>query len=184
MWTDQPVRNEILRCRSWYLLYGLNKIFKTVIGVSKITVRYSFSCPVSHFFRNFAVSFMVLYGFLEISKSVIDIAKIAVRYSFCPVSHFFRNFEVPSMVLYGFLSISKSVRGDTIRSSFSCPVFRFFRNFEVSYMVLYGFLEISKSLIGIAKPTIRSSPALSPTSFEILRCRSWYSMAFWKSSRL
>ena len=57
---------------------------------------------ISHFFRNFDVSFMVLCGFLEISKSVIGDAKITVRFSFSrPVSHFFRHFEVSFMVLFG-----------------------------------------------------------------------------------
>ena len=53
------------------VLYGFLEISKTAIGVAKITVRFSFSCPVSHFFRNFEVSFMVLYGFPEISQTVI-----------------------------------------------------------------------------------------------------------------
>ena len=47
------------------VLYGFLEISKTVIDVAKITVRFSFSCSVSQFFRNFEVSFMVLYGFLE-----------------------------------------------------------------------------------------------------------------------
>ena len=63
------------------VLYGFLEISKTVIGVAKITVRFSFSCPVSRFFRNFEVSFMVLYGSLEISKTVIGVAKITARYS-------------------------------------------------------------------------------------------------------
>ena len=49
------------------VLYGFLEISKTVIGATKITVRPSFSCPVSYFFRNFEVSFMVLYGLLGIS---------------------------------------------------------------------------------------------------------------------
>ena len=75
------------------VLYGFLKISKISKGVAPITVRFSFPCPVSHFFRNFEVSFMVLYGFLKISKTVIGVAKITERSSFsCPVSHFFRNF--------------------------------------------------------------------------------------------
>ena len=92
---------------------GFLEIFKPVIGVAKINVRYSFSCLVSYFCRNFEVSFMVLYGFLEISKSVIGVAKITVRFSSsCPVSPFFRNFVVSFMVLYGFPEISQTLIGD------------------------------------------------------------------------
>ena len=66
-------------------LNGFLKISKPVIGFAKKTVSFSFSCPVSNFFRNFEVSFLVLYGFLEISKTVIGVAKITVRFSFsCP----------------------------------------------------------------------------------------------------
>ena len=79
------------------------------------------------------------------------------------------------MVLYGVLEIPKiykDVAKITIRSSLSCPVSRFFRNFEVSFMVLYGFLEISKISIGDGKISVTlPSPALSPTSVEILRRR-------------
>ena len=86
------------------VLYGFLEISKSVIGDAKITVRSSFSCPVSHFFRNFEVSFMVLYGFLEISKTIIGDAKVTVHSSFsCPISHFFRKFEVSFKVLYGFV---------------------------------------------------------------------------------
>ena len=130
-------------------LYGFLAIFKSVLGDAKTDIRSSFSCPVSHFFRNFEESFIVLHGFLKISKTVIDVAKI------------------------------------TKRSSFSCPVSHFFRNFEVSFMVLYGFLEISKSVIGDARLTYAlPSQALSYSFFEILRCRSRYSAAFWKSPSL
>ena len=52
------------------VLYGFLEISKTAIGDAKITARYSLSCPVSHFFRNFELSFMVLYGFPEISHTV------------------------------------------------------------------------------------------------------------------
>ena len=58
------------------VLYGLLKIYKSVIGDAKTTIRSSFSCPVSHFFRHFEVSFMVLYGSLEISKSVIGDSRL------------------------------------------------------------------------------------------------------------
>ena len=86
------------------VLYGSLEISKSVIGVAKSTIRSSFSCPVSHFFRNFEVSFMVLYGFLNISKTIIGVAKITVRFSLsCFISHFFGNLEESFMVLYGFL---------------------------------------------------------------------------------
>ena len=69
------------------VLFGFLEISKTVIGVAKITIRISFSCPIFNFFRNFKVPFMVLYGFLEISKTDIGVAKITVGFSFsCPVS--------------------------------------------------------------------------------------------------
>ena len=75
------------------ILNGFLELFKTVIGVAKITVRFSFSYPVSHSFRNCEVSFIVLYGFLEISKTVIGVAKITVRSSFsCPVSPLLSKF--------------------------------------------------------------------------------------------
>ena len=86
------------------VLYGFLEISKSVIGVAKITGRSSFSCPVSHFFRNFEASFMVLYGFLNISKTMIGVAKITVRYSlFRFIAQFFGNLEESFMVLYGFL---------------------------------------------------------------------------------
>ena len=139
--------------------------------------------PCLPLLSKFEVSFMVLYGFLKIPKFAVGDAKITVRSSFsCPVSHFFRNFEVSFMILYGLLEISKTKIGVakiTVRSSFSCHVSHLFRNFEVSFMVIYGFLKISKISVGDAQDysTLFPSPALSPTSFEILRCRSWYSMA-------
>ena len=63
------------------VLYGFLEVSKSAIGVAKMAVRFSFSCPVSHFCRNFEASFMVLYGFLEISKTAIGDAKIRVRFS-------------------------------------------------------------------------------------------------------
>ena len=64
------------------VLYGFLEISKTVIGVAQITVRNFFSCPVSHLFGNFEVSFKALYGFLEISNISKGDAKIIVRSSF------------------------------------------------------------------------------------------------------
>ena len=63
------------------VLYGFLKISQAMISVAKITVRYSFPCSVSRFFRNFEVSFMVLYGFLKIYQALISAAKITVRSS-------------------------------------------------------------------------------------------------------
>ena len=75
-------------------LYGFLEISKTFIGVAKITVSCSFSCPVSHFFGNFEVSFMVVYGFLEISKTVMGVAKTTIYLCLCfPVSYLSDSFE-------------------------------------------------------------------------------------------
>ena len=60
------------------VLYGFLKISKTVIGVAKITIRSSFSCPVSHFFGHLEVPFMVLYSFLEISHTVVGFAQTTI----------------------------------------------------------------------------------------------------------
>ena len=62
--------------------YGFLEISQTVIGVAKITVHFSFRCPVSHFFGNFEVLFMVVYRFLETPKTGICVSKITVRNSF------------------------------------------------------------------------------------------------------
>ena len=114
------------------VLYGFLGISKTVIGIAKITVRSSFSCPVPHFFRNFEVSFMVLYGFLKISKTVIGVAKITVGNSFsCPVSHLSEKFKAYFKVVYGVLEIFKGCRGVaniTIPFFFLCPLSNFIGN--------------------------------------------------------
>ena len=134
------------------ILYSLLEISKTVIGVAKITVRSSLSCPVAHFFGNFEVLFIVLYGFLIISKTVTGVAKIK-RFSFsCFVSHFFRNLEMLFMVLYGFLKISNTVVGVTksaVYVFFYYPVSYFSDNFEVYFKDFYGGLEIFIVDIGV-----------------------------------
>ena len=135
------------------VLYGFLKISNPVISDAKITVRSSLSCPVSHFFRNFEVSFMILYSLLEISKTVIGVAKITERFSFsCFVSHFFRNLEMLFMVLYGFLKISNTVVGvtkSTVYVFFYYPVSYFSDNFEVYFKDFYGGLEIFIVDIGV-----------------------------------
>ena len=61
------------------VLYGFLEISETVIGVAKITVRFSFSCPVSHFFRNFEMTFMVIYGFEVYFKAVYGVLEIFIH---------------------------------------------------------------------------------------------------------
>ena len=114
------------------VLYGFLEISKICIDVAKITVSFSFSCPISHFFRNFEVSFMVLYGFLEISTTVIGVAKITVRFSFsCPVAHLSEKFEAYFKLVYGVLEIFKvniCVANSTIPFFFPCPLPNFIGN--------------------------------------------------------
>ena len=63
------------------VLYGFLEISKTVIGVAKITVRCSFSCPVSHLSEIFEAYFKVFYGVLEIFKVEKGVANIATSSS-------------------------------------------------------------------------------------------------------
>ena len=84
---------ESIYGKNFTVVYGFLEISETVISVTKITIRFSLSWPVSYFFCNFKVTFMAVYGFLEISEIAISDAKITIRYSLSrPVSHFFCNF--------------------------------------------------------------------------------------------
>ena len=141
------------------VLYGFPEIFKTVIGVSKITVRSSFSCPVSHFFRNIEVSFMVLYGFPEISKTVIGVSKITVRSLFsCPVSHFCRYFEVMFVAVYSVLEIF-GVANMTIPFFFLSPLSNFIGNlvgvFKITIRLCLSFLSHSNNKLQIRSTTFQ-----------------------------
>ena len=69
------------------VLNGFLEISKTARSDAKGTKRSTFSCPISNFFRNFELSFMVLNGVLEISKTII-------------------GDEVSFIVLHGFLENS------------------------------------------------------------------------------
>ena len=125
------------------VLYGFLEISKISKGDAKITVRFSFSCPVSHFFGNFEVSFMVLYGFLEISTTVIGVAKITVRFSFsCPVAHLSEKFEAYFKLVYGVLEIFKvniCVANSTIPFFFLCPLPNFIGNLVGISKITGGF---------------------------------------------
>ena len=139
------------------VLYGFLEISKISKGDAKITVRCSFSYPVSHFFWNFEVSFMVLYGFLEISKISKGDAKITVRSSFsCSVSYFFRNFEVSFMAVYGVLEIFKLDIDDgniTIPCFFLSPLFNVISNFggvsKITVRLCFFFLSHSNNKLQI-----------------------------------
>ena len=127
------------------VLYGFLEMSKISKGVAKITIRSSFSCPVSHFFRNFEVTFMVLYGSPEISKTVIGVAKITVRSSFsCPVSHFSGYFEVPFMTVYSVLEIF---------CAFLSPLSNFIGNlvgvFKITIPLFLSFLSHSNNKLQI-----------------------------------
>ena len=66
----------------------------------------SLVCPVSQFFSNSKMLFVVLYGLIEIMQLVISRAKIVVGISLVySVSQFFSNSKILFVVLYGFIKI-------------------------------------------------------------------------------
>ena len=78
-----------------------------MINHAKIVVGNSLACPVSQFFSNAEILFVVLYGLIEITQLVISHAKIVVgNFLVCPVSQFFSNTKMLFVVLYGLIEIT------------------------------------------------------------------------------
>ena len=74
------------------VLYAFLEISKTVIGGTKNTVCFSFSCPVSHLSEIFEAYFKVFYGVLEIFKVEAGVANIATSFFLlCPLPMFIGN---------------------------------------------------------------------------------------------
>ena len=96
------------------LLYGFLEITKTVIGVAKITVHFSFCCLASHFSREFEVYFKVFYGVPEIFKVDICVANITIAFFFLSLlSNFivdlvvFPRLQFVSFCLFSAIPITK-----------------------------------------------------------------------------
>ena len=66
----------------------------------------SLVCPVSQFFSNTKMLFVVLYGLIEIMQLVISQAKIVVGISLVySVSQLISNSKILFVVLYGLIEI-------------------------------------------------------------------------------
>ena len=77
-----------------------------MISRAKIVVGTSLVCPVSQFFSNTKMLFVVLYGLIEIMQPVISPAKMVAGMSLvCPVYQFFSNTKILFVVMYGLIEI-------------------------------------------------------------------------------
>lgn len=173
------------------VLFGLDKIFKFLVRVSKTRILPLFCGLVSKLFSNVQTVFVIVYGSLDITNSLTVILNESICAFFSGiVSVFVGYLKATFKVVFCLDEVTKtspSISEIKKSASFFKPVTYFLENAYTSFMVINGCFIISKTLIVFAKAATNISlrmPRLSPRFLTTFKTKLWYSMAFLGSPRL
>ena len=91
------------------VLFGLDKIFKFLVRVSKTRILPLFCGFVSKLFSNVQTVFVIVYGSLDITNSLTVILNESICAFFSSsVSDFVTYFKATLMVVFGFVEVTKT----------------------------------------------------------------------------